>query len=136
MSLSPIIRRASQWREQTGSLRGDGKPSCARHGQVNEKSKDHSLGARVSESDVETDETIIELLHSRTEVSWLTRFYDPVVRVTPREATFNERLLQEARIQDGHQILDLGCRTGTLALLVKRAHRGAQVFGLDADRKP
>jgi ubiquinone/menaquinone biosynthesis C-methylase UbiE len=27
----------------------------------------------------------------------------------------------------------LGCGTGTLALFVKRAHRGAEVFGLDTD---
>ena len=64
---------------------------------------------------------------------WLTRFYDPVVRVTTREAMFKDALLREASIQDGYRVLDLGCGTGTLALLVKRAHRGAEVFGLDAD---
>lgn len=64
---------------------------------------------------------------------WLTRFYDPVVRVTTREATFKGALLQQADIQGGHRVLDLGCGTGTLALLAKRAHPGAGVFGLDAD---
>jgi ubiquinone/menaquinone biosynthesis C-methylase UbiE len=64
---------------------------------------------------------------------WLTRFYDPVVRVTTREATFKQALLRQASIQDGHRVLDLGCGTGTLAVLAKCAHRGAEVFGLDAD---
>lgn len=65
--------------------------------------------------------------------SWLTRFYDPVVRATTRETTVKEALLRKASIVDTHRILDLGCGTGTVALLVKRAHRGAEVFGLDAD---
>ncbi len=64
---------------------------------------------------------------------WLTRFYDPVVRATTREATFKDALLRQASIQDGQRILDLGCGTGTLAMMVKRANRGAEVFGLDAD---
>lgn len=64
---------------------------------------------------------------------WLTRFYDPVVRVTTREATFKEALLRQASIQDGHRVLDLGCGTGTLPMMIKRANRSAEVFGLDAD---
>ena len=64
---------------------------------------------------------------------WLTRFYDPVVRFTTREATFKEALLRQASIRDGHRILDLGCGTGTLAMMVKRAYPSAEVFGLDAD---
>jgi SAM-dependent methyltransferase len=62
---------------------------------------------------------------------WLTRFYDPVVRATTREATFKDALLQQASIQDGQRILDLGCGTGTLAMMAKRANRSAAVFGLD-----
>jgi cyclopropane fatty-acyl-phospholipid synthase-like methyltransferase len=64
---------------------------------------------------------------------WLTRFYDPVVRLTTREATFKEALLRQASIRDGHRILDLGCGTGTLVIMVKRAYPSAEVFGLDAD---
>jgi ubiquinone/menaquinone biosynthesis C-methylase UbiE len=64
---------------------------------------------------------------------WLTRFYDPVVRLTTREDTFKRSLLRQATVEDGHRILDLGCGTGTLALLAKRAHPAAAVFGLDAD---
>ncbi len=64
---------------------------------------------------------------------WLTRFYDPVVRLTTREAMFKDALLREANIQDGYRVLDLGCGTGTLAVFAKYAHRGAEVFGLDGD---
>jgi SAM-dependent methyltransferase len=64
---------------------------------------------------------------------WLTRFYDPIVRFTTREDEFKRALLRQASIQDGHRVLDLGCGTGTLAVLVKRARPGAEVFGLDAD---
>lgn len=66
---------------------------------------------------------------------WLTGFYDPVIRWTIRESTFKGRLLEQARIEPGHHVLDLGCGTGTLALLIKSHHPRAQVTGLDADRK-
>lgn len=64
---------------------------------------------------------------------WLTRFYDPVVRLTTRERTFKRELLRQARIESGQRILDLGCGTGTLATMVKRAYPSTEVFGLDAD---
>lgn len=66
---------------------------------------------------------------------WLTSLYDPVVRWTIREAVFKRRLVAEARVQVGHQVLDLGCGTGTLALLLKRVVPGANVVGLDGDPK-
>jgi ubiquinone/menaquinone biosynthesis C-methylase UbiE len=66
---------------------------------------------------------------------WLTGFYDPVIRWTIRESTFKGRLLEQARIEPGYWVLDLGCGTGTLALLIKSHHPSAQVIGLDADRK-
>lgn len=63
----------------------------------------------------------------------LTRFYDPLVRLTTREGTFKPVLLRQAGIQEGQRILDLGCGTGTLAILIKRAHPKVKVVGLDAD---
>ncbi len=66
---------------------------------------------------------------------WLTALYDPVVRWTTREATFKRRLIAESGIEDGHRVLDLGCGTGTLAVLVKRTAPGAGVVGLDGDPK-
>lgn len=64
---------------------------------------------------------------------WLTRFYDPVVRLTTREGRFKRELLRQAGLEPGQRILDLGCGTGTLALMVKQTHPNVDVFGLDAD---
>jgi ubiquinone/menaquinone biosynthesis C-methylase UbiE len=42
-------------------------------------------------------------------------------------------LIEQARIQANHKVMDLGCGTGTLAIMIKKAQPDAQVFGLDAD---
>ncbi len=62
---------------------------------------------------------------------WLTRFYDPVVRWTCRESTFKRALIAQARIEPGMGILDVGCGTGTLTVLLKQTHPEADVVGLD-----
>lgn len=64
---------------------------------------------------------------------WLTHLYDPVVRTLTREETFKHALVEQAHIAAGQKILDLGCGTGTLALMVKRRHPTAEVFGIDGD---
>lgn len=67
--------------------------------------------------------------------NWLTRFYDPIAKLTTREQTFKRRLIQQVSIKTGQNILDLGCGTATLSLLVKSLHPETEVFGLDADAK-
>jgi ubiquinone/menaquinone biosynthesis C-methylase UbiE len=63
----------------------------------------------------------------------LTRLYDPVVRVTTREAEFKRRLLDRAAIEPGDRVLDLACGTGTLAIDAKRHAAGAKLVGIDGD---
>lgn len=66
---------------------------------------------------------------------WLTPLYDPLVALTLREAKLKGRLIEQAKIAAGHDVLDVGCGTGTLAILVKTRVPGARVVGLDGDPK-
>lgn len=64
---------------------------------------------------------------------WLTPLYDPLVRLTLRESSFKRKLVEQARIESGHRVLDLGCGTGTLSMMIKQTHPRARVAGMDAD---
>ncbi len=66
---------------------------------------------------------------------WLTPFYDVAVRLTTRETTFKRRLLEQADLQSGQNVLDVGCGTGTLALRAGRLEPNIRVTGLDADAR-
>lgn len=65
----------------------------------------------------------------------LTPFYDQVVGLAARETVFKKALLAGAGIEAGHDVLDLGCGTGTLAILAKELVPRAEIVGLDADTK-
>lgn len=64
---------------------------------------------------------------------WLTRLYDPVLRLTMRDERFKARLIAQASIRADQRVLDLGCGTGTLTVMLKQACPEATVAGLDVD---
>ncbi len=66
---------------------------------------------------------------------WLTPLYDPLIRWTMPELRLKTRLVDQAQIEPGHRVLDLGCGTGTLAILVKQMSPQSEVVGLDGDPK-
>ena len=63
----------------------------------------------------------------------LTPVYDLGVRLLTRERRWREALLDQIAPGDGETILDVGCGTGTLAVLLKRSAPGVRVLGLDPD---
>jgi ubiquinone/menaquinone biosynthesis C-methylase UbiE len=65
---------------------------------------------------------------------WMLPFYDPLVKLLGGDAA-RRGLLEQALIQPGQRVLDIGCGTGTLVVLIKRLHPEVDVVGLDPDTK-
>lgn len=63
--------------------------------------------------------------------NWLTPLYDPLIHWF--ESAFKSQLVEQAKIASGHRVLDLGCGTATLTLLIKQTQPDAAVVGLDGD---
>jgi SAM-dependent methyltransferase len=68
-------------------------------------------------------------------LNWLTPLYDPLLRWVLREEEFKRHLIRNAHISPGQRVLDLGCGTATLTIMLKQAHPQATVIGLDGDPK-
>lgn len=63
----------------------------------------------------------------------LTRFYDALMRWTLRESRWRPALVAQTHCAPGERVLDLGCGTGTLTVLLARTTPAAQIVGLDPD---
>jgi ubiquinone/menaquinone biosynthesis C-methylase UbiE len=65
---------------------------------------------------------------------WLLPVFDFVTKLTGADAA-RSALLQQAELRPGQQALDIGCGTGSLAILLKQSHPQIEVVGLDPDPK-
>ena len=65
--------------------------------------------------------------------SFLSRFYDPLIKLFMREAEFKQKLIEFGHIEPGSRVMDLGCGTATLTLMIKQQHPDAEVYGIDGD---
>lgn len=67
-------------------------------------------------------------------LDWLLPLYDPLTRLLGFSRTRLDLLLQ-AELRPGHRILDIGCGTGSLAVLAKQRFPEVDVAGVDPDRR-
>jgi ubiquinone/menaquinone biosynthesis C-methylase UbiE len=63
----------------------------------------------------------------------LTPLFDPFIRLLMRETALKSRLIAQLNLQDGDRVLDFGCGTGTLTIMMKKAKPGSVVTGIDVD---
>src|SRR3990170_6549705 len=63
----------------------------------------------------------------------LTPFFDALLKWAANEGNFKPRLIEQAGVQKNSRVLDLGCGTATLTILVKKSHHDAEVTGIDID---
>jgi ubiquinone/menaquinone biosynthesis C-methylase UbiE len=63
---------------------------------------------------------------------WFLPLYDPLTRLMGMSAA-RETLLAQAALRPSDRVLDVGCGTGTLAVMIKQRHPSVDVVGLDPD---
>jgi ubiquinone/menaquinone biosynthesis C-methylase UbiE len=63
---------------------------------------------------------------------WLLPLYDPMLWLFGADST-KRPLIEQAKIEPGYRVLDIGCGTGSLAVLIKRTIPAAEVVGIDPD---
>jgi ubiquinone/menaquinone biosynthesis C-methylase UbiE len=65
---------------------------------------------------------------------WLLPLYDPLQKLLGFESV-HRQLVDQADIHPNHRVIEIGCGTGNLSILIKRLHPQAEVVGLDPDPK-
>jgi ubiquinone/menaquinone biosynthesis C-methylase UbiE len=65
---------------------------------------------------------------------WCLALYDPILKLLGFDAA-RKLLLDQAAIRPNHRVLDIGCGTGSLVILIKGLHPDVDIIGLDPDPK-
>lgn len=65
---------------------------------------------------------------------WLTPLYDFIVGLTMPENKIKTDLIATANINAGTKLLDFGCGTATLPIMIKKSCPQANITGIDIDR--
>ena len=65
---------------------------------------------------------------------WLLPLYDPLQKLLGFES-IHRQLVDQAGIEPNHRVIEIGCGTGNLSILIKRLYPQAEVVGLDPDPK-
>lgn len=65
---------------------------------------------------------------------WSLPFYDPIVKLLGGDKA-RRVLIDQAALQAGHRVLDIGCGTGSLAVAIKQQHPDVAIVGIDPDAK-
>ncbi len=67
--------------------------------------------------------------------NWLTRFYDKLISRFLKEKVWKELLIVSIINHSPGKILDVGCGTATLTIMLKKEFPAASVTGIDGDGK-
>ena len=67
-------------------------------------------------------------------LDWLLPLYDPLVKVLGGDPT-RKTLLDQAKLRADHRVLEIGCGTGSLLVLLKQLYPEVDAVGLDPDPK-
>ncbi|OBA82123.1 methyltransferase type 11 [Mycobacterium sp. 1164966.3] len=62
-----------------------------------------------------------------------TKYYDTTVALLTREQRWRSAAIRQLRLEPGDVVVDVGCGTASLAILMKRCQPGARIIGVDPD---
>ncbi len=65
--------------------------------------------------------------------SKLTRLYDFFLRITFPENKIKKALIEQLQLKGTETVLDFGCTSGTLAILIKERFPNVNITGIDVD---